>query len=404
MSVRKGRRSVCVISFSPVAGDARVLRQVHYLSEHYDVTAIGQGEAHPEWRAARGVTWVPTLAVRAEGSARRLFEKAGGLSLLLAGRLRPSSFLRWFWRQPIMRDALAKAVASRCDAFHANDWNALPVAAEAARRLDAKLVFDAHEYAPLEFENRALWRLAYAPVITHLLRVYAPRADASMTVASAIAERYRREFGFAPEVILNAPDRVPLPDKAAGDSDEVRLIHHGAAIPDRRLEEMIKAVALCGPRFSLHFMLTGNDPAYVNKLKGAAAELAPGRVSFHDPVTPAEVVRRVAEYDVGFCFIAPTNYNYLVCLPNKFFDFVAAGLPVCIGPSPSMAEVVRERGFGVIAASFDPRDLAAALDGLNRERLSRMTRAARAAAREINAEREMGKMLEIYRRILPWDE
>ncbi len=302
-----------------------------------------------------------------------------------------------------MRDALAKAVASGCDAFHANDWNALPVAAEAARRLGARLVFDAHEYAPLEFENRALWRLLYAPVITHLLRVYATRADASMTVASAIAERYRREFGFEPEVILNAPDAVPLPDRAGGGSGEVRLIHHGAAIPDRRLEEMIKAVALCDGRFSLHLMLTG-DAAYVNALKRTADALAPGRVSFHEPVAPADVVRRVAEYDVGFCFIAPTNYNYLVCLPNKFFDFIAAGLPVCIGPSPSMAEVVRARGFGVVAASFEPRDLAAALNGLSRERLSEMARAARAAAGEVNAEREMGRMLEIYRRVLPWGE
>jgi glycosyltransferase involved in cell wall biosynthesis len=401
---KKRRRAVCVIAFSPVARDARVLRQIQYLSTHYDLTVIGHGQAHPAWRETEGVTWVPTLAeAAAEGSLRRLAEKTSGLLLLLAGRLHPSAFSRWFWRQPIMRDALAKAVASGCDAFHANDWNALPVAAEAARRLGARLVFDAHEYAPLEFENRTLWRLLYAPVITHLLRVYATRADASMTVASAIAERYRREFGFAPEVILNAPDAVPLPDKVGRGSGEVRLIHHGAAIPDRRLEEMIKAVALCDGRFSLHLMLTG-DTAYVNALKRTADALAPGRVSFHEPVAPADIVRRVAEYDVGFCFIAPTNYNYLVCLPNKFFDFVAAGLPVCIGPSPSMAEVVRERGFGVIAASFDPRDLAAALDGLNRERLSRMRRAARAAAREINAEREMGKMLEIYRRILPWDE
>ena len=223
-------------------------------------------------------------------------------------------------------------------------------------------------------------------------------------MASAIAERYGREFGFHPSVILNAPDGVPLPDRTEADFSEVRLIHHGAAIPDRRLEEMIKTLALCDRRFSLHLMLTGKDLDYISRLKKTAEELAPGRVVFQDPVSTEEVVRRISEYDVGFCFIAPTNYNYLVCLPNKFFDFIAAGLPVCIGPSPSMAEVVRGRGFGVVAASFEPRDLAAALNGLSRERLSEMARAARAAAREVNAEREMGRMLEIYRRVLPWGE
>lgn len=399
--MRGKKSSICVISFSRIDADARVTRQIRFLSKDYDVAVIGYGDAPPAGHDGAPVRWLPATYAPAEAGGIRA--KLRRRALLLGGRLRPANYDDWYWGHPHYRDALEKAVASGCDAFHANDWHALPIAAEAARRLNARLVFDAHEYAPLEFENRLLWRIAYSAMITYMLRRYAPEADATITVAPVIAERYRREFGVNPVVVLNAPDRVELPEtKTAGaDFNNVRLIHHGAAIPDRGLEVMIKALALSDRRFTLHFMLTPNNPGYVQSLEKLAGELTPGRVSFHEPVAPEEIVRRISLYDMGFCFIAPTNYNYLVCLPNKFFECIAAALPVCIGPSPSMAEIVRSYELGCIAPSFEPRDLAAALNGLSGEQLLGMREAARAAAGRINAECEMGKVVEIYKQLLP---
>lgn len=400
-AMREAKKSICIISFSRIDADARVTRQIRFLSRDYDVAVIGYGDAPPAGHDGSPVRWLP--AEHAPAPTGGITAKLRRRARLLAGRLRPSNYDDWYWGQPQHGDALGKAVASGCDAFHANDWNALPIAAEAARRLNARLVFDAHEYAPLEFGNRPLWRIAYSAMITHMLRRYAPQADAMITVAPDIAERYRREFGVNPQVVLNAPHSVQLPERSAAefDFDNVRLIHHGASIPDRGLEVMIEALAQSDRRYTLHFMLTGNNPDYVRRLDRLAGELTPGRVSFHDPVAPEEIVRRVSAYDMGFCFIAPTNYNYLVCLPNKFFEYVAAALPVVIGPSPSMAEIVRSYKLGCIARSFAPRDLAAALNGLSREQFLRMREGAREAAKQVNAEREMAKLVGIYKQLLP---
>lgn len=399
--MREKRKSICIIAFSPIARDARVLRQIQYLSPHYDVTVIGQGEAHSSWKDMSGVRWLPTLQIKPERSPRRLMEKGVGLFSLLAGRVHPDSFNRWYWRQPIMKDTLAKALASDCDAFHANDWNTLPIAVEAAKKLKARVLFDAHEFGPLEFENRAAWRIPYSPMITYMLRKYGPKADVSITVAPAIAARLQREFQMDTSVILNTPAAsIARARDAETNFADVRLIHHGGAIRDRRLEVMIAALAQCHRRFSLHLMLVPVDTTYIAYLKNLAEELTPGRVFFHDPVAPEEVVERISGYDVGLCYIAPTNYNYLVSLPNKFFDFIAGGLPVCIGPSPSMAEIVNSYNLGCVAASFEPEDMAAALNQLTPEQLAAMRRGARVAAREINADREMGKLVEIYKRLL----
>lgn len=394
----KKRKSICIISFSPIARDARVLRQIEYLSPHYDLSVIGEGDAHPSWGA--GVRWNPVPPILPEKPLSRLLSRLTGFSLLMAGKVHSAGYLRWYWRQPIMKDTFAKALASGCDAFHANDWNTLPIAVEAAKKLGARVVFDDHEYAPMEFDNRGRSEMMYTPMLRHLLEHYAVSADVMITVAPAIAERYRRELQLNPIVLLNAPARVEQWREKEIDFDHIRLIHHGAAIPIRRLEVMIQTLALCDRRFSLYLMLTSPDSAYVKYLKQVADELTPGRVTFLEPVPTADVIRTISNFDIGFCYIAPTIFSYLVSLPNKFFDFIAAGIPVCIGPSPSMAEIVRSYDLGCIARSFEPADVAAALNSLTPASVAGMQEGARRAALEINAEREMGKLVEIYGSLL----
>ena len=222
------------------------------------------------------------------------------------------------------------ALANRCDAYHANDWDALPIAGEAAARHGVPLVFDAHEYAPLEFGDRWTWRFLYSPAITYTLRKYAGRVAASTTVAQPIADRYRREFGLDMIAVLNAPEYQPVPSHELN-PDQIRLIHHGGAIRGRRLERMIEVIARCDSRYTLHFMLTPSQPDYLDYLRAIAEQVAPGRVIFHDPVRPEQIVQEIAQYDAGFYLLEPDNYNNESALPNKLFDFINAGWPCASG-------------------------------------------------------------------------
>ena len=105
----------------------------------------------------------------------------------------------------------------------------------------------------------------------------------------------------------------------------------------------------------------------------------------------------VSQYDMGFCLIEPSNYNYLMAAPNKFFDYIAAGMPVCIGPSPAMAEIVSTYGLGCVAPSFDPQAVAATLNALDGPRLAAMQQGARRAAEIFHADAEMSKVVALYR-------
>ncbi|HPC48205.1 MAG TPA: glycosyltransferase, partial [Deltaproteobacteria bacterium] len=344
---------------SSIGRDARVLRQVKYLSGRYDLSVIGY-EPGPNLPGARhSIHWKPVLnlpdphqpnlaaALRAgEWKNLRIRQRTVNALYLFFPALHPF----WFRGQPHYRQAWELTENTVCDAYHANDWVTLPLAARAAAKNKAALVLDLHEYAPLQYEHRPGWWIQKR-LVTHVLRRYAPHVDASITVCEPIAKRYRDEFGLDPVVIMNCPEPAAVAPHAT-DPRNIRLVHHGIASPARHPEIMIETIALCDPRYSLHLMFLEND--YVPELKRLAHRKAPGRVFFHDPVPPEDITQTIARFDVGFFPIPPVNYNYHACLPNKFFEFVCAGLAVAIGPSPAMAELVTRHGFGVISPSFDP--------------------------------------------------
>ena len=85
----------------------------------------------------------------------------------------------------------------------ANDIDTLPVVLTHRER--AEILFDAHEYAPRQFEHWFLWRFFIQEYKEHLCRTHIPQVDAMTTVGPAIADEYAHVFGVRPSVVLNAP-------------------------------------------------------------------------------------------------------------------------------------------------------------------------------------------------------
>jgi hypothetical protein len=220
-----------------------------------------------------------------------------------------------------------------------------------------------------------------------------------MTVAPTIAQRYHASYGLDPVVVMNIPEKTAFSAHVTSE-DNIRLVHHGGASRDRHLELMIDALAMTDERYSLHFMLVPQSPGYLEYLGKLVARKAPGRVIFHEPVSPDKITREISQYDIGLYILEPTSYNKKVALPNKFFDFIAAGLAVCIGPSPSMADLVQRYRVGCVAPSFGPDDVAATLNALDAGRVTAMQEAARrAASQDLSGVHVMDELLKAVGRL-----
>jgi glycosyltransferase involved in cell wall biosynthesis len=235
-----------------------------------------------------------------------------------------------------------------------------------------------------------------------LLERYAKQVSATMTVAPALAQRYQEEFGFRPTVVFNVPYYDNPPPDHNVDSQMIRLVHVGTALRNRQIELMIDTIRYCDQRYYLFFVLLPyyRDPRYIHYLQLYAQNVAPGRISFLEPTMPDQIVHRIASFDMGIYLLKPTSYNHSIALPNKLFQFLHAGLAVCIGPTPGMAAFVKEWQFGIVAPSFDPKIVAATLNQLDTKEIERMRQAARTAAVRFSAATEMEKVVNLCHQLL----
>jgi hypothetical protein len=176
-------------------------------------------------------------------------------------------------------------------------------------------------------------------------------------------------------------------------------VHSGNANPNRGIEVMVEAAAgLDGVLLDLYLVRAPRSGGYLDRLKAAAA--ATPNVRVLDPVPMHRVVPTMETYDVGLYALQPTSFNNLHALPNKFFDFVQAGLAVVIGPSPDMAALVREHDLGLVADDFDRGSMRAALAGLEPATVDRWRANARSVRPVLSSERQSEILRQVVQDVL----
>lgn len=368
------RARILDLSFSPLARDARVLRQLSVVAEYGDVTTLGYGPATP----------YSDVHLEIPASAKSLPQTPAGVANLAAHRHRAADL-----QAPGARAALALLDGRTFDAIVANDARALPLALAISRRSgDAPVWIDLHEWAPEERTNLTSWRLLVRPWIDHICRHDLPRAAAATTVAGRIAELYAERYGVRPRLMRNAAPFEDLEPSPVAPDGPIRLVHSGGAVPGRALETMIDATLAAGDGFTLDLYLVpgGDGGRYLRELRERAR--GSRAVVFHAPVPPADLPATLNPYDVGVFWIPPYNENARLTLPNKLFDFVQARLAVAVGPTVEMADVVDAHGLGVVAQGFEVGQIVASLRTLTPERVSAFKQAAHAAAHDLSFDAE----------------
>lgn len=283
------------------------------------------------------------------------------------------------------------------DLIIANDVESLPLAF--ALKGKAKIIFDAHEYAPRHFEDRLTWRIFFQPFNIYLCKRYIPLVDKMLTVGKGLAGEYQANFGVSPTIITNATwycDIQPSPTK-----DTIRLIHHGGSTPSRKLELMIEMMKYLDDRFTLDLMLivpqlaSSKTSGYIDYLKKLASN--DQRITFRPALKSDELIPFLNRYDIGVFLLPPINFNYANTLPNKLFDFIQARLAIAIGPTPEMKEIVENYKNGIVSNDFTPQDLARKLNSLTFEEVYQMKLRSGVAAEELNADKNKVKLLDIIR-------
>ncbi len=229
----------------------------------------------------------------------------------------------------------------------------------------AKLVYDAHE---LETERYRLHGIRQA-LTRYIERIFIKYADLVIVVSDGIKDWYRDKYGLNNIVAVlncpefNTPQRTRRLHKELNIPERKKIvIYQGGLAKGRGVELLLKAFAeFNDDKYVLVFMGFGELEPLVREY--AASH---GNIYMKEAVEPASVLLNTAAADVGISYVENDCLNHDLCLPNKLFEYIMAGIPAIVINVTEMRRVVDEYKIGILINELTQQEMKRALDELER--------------------------------------
>jgi glycosyltransferase involved in cell wall biosynthesis len=246
-------------------------------------------------------------------------------------------------------------------------------------------------------------------IVSAIERAIVPRCAAVITVSDGIATRLRDRYGLSstPTVVRNVSalqvkGNGGLRTKLGPGPEVPLVLHQGAPAPDRGCEALLCAAASMD---GVHIVFLGDpEPGYHELLSAMVRDKGvTDRVTLLPSVPLDELLAYTAEADVGVTLLQDTCENHRLALPNKLFEYIAAGLPVVASDLPEMNRLIESYGIGWCVEPDRPQALAVTLShaiahrgdpGLRRNLVR--------AATELTWSREQVRLTDLYAELGSW--
>ena len=382
----KQKNKILIVCSQEYTRQPRVLTTIKALQPYYDITVAGHSGAK-----SHSVKFIPFKESNAAAKNYWYFNKPAIIRLPVAAFMKYFVFYsfsrEWsqhkeYWNADRKEDLKAlNALPFKlviCHGIHA-----LPLVVKLASN-KMPIIFNTHEYYPLEFEQDPTWLKTIGSRNHSILKRYLPKVKTLFTVSEGIREKYRSEFGKDSVVITNA---APFQELVPGlpDASKIKLVHHGIANREREIEKMAELIHFLPNNYEIHFVLTPGDKGYLEELKEQFGSNT--RIKFHEPVPINELCAFLNQFDIGYYILPPVNFNTKHALPNKFFEFIQARLCLVFAPLLEIKPLIEKYEIGVVSADFSIQKIANCILGLSVQDIYRCKQNAHKYAREFSSEK-----------------
>lgn len=283
---------------------------------------------------------------------------------------------------------------NKYDLIIVEDLSLIPLVSPRATK--SKIVFDAREFYPRQNEERLFFRLFEMQERIRICHKYFKKNHLNITVSPGLKTEYDNLFGTEMIIILSAPNYIDRAPQKTG--NVIRIVHHGAANRNRKIENMIEVGKHLPLSYQLDFYLVGSDLRYINELKKLAFGYKNIRIL--EPVAHDDINSMLSKYDIGIFIVEPTTFNLKYCMPNKLFEFIQAKLMVCVGPSPDMAGLVSSNCLGIVLEDYSPETAVQSLLKLDSDKIDFYKRNSYVASKKFNRDIESEKFKKYIKELM----
>jgi glycosyltransferase involved in cell wall biosynthesis len=403
-----GRRTAWIICYAGVSDQPRIIRQGRALVDDGWRVVVCGFDGHsprpPDW------TYIRLPGADAfNNTGLRLLHLVRNISQFLVVFGRPRGWFGWagrlyhalmppYWLH--LRWSLLKVLRGNRDLLPdlviAHNYYTADTGYQLAVRSAAKFSVDCHEYSAEEELNDVQWVRWKRPYIMAMQNYYLTRADVVTTICDGIAELLGHDHPLRrpAATVRNVSLKEVQPFRPVG--ERIKVLYHGDISIFRQLHTAIESMPLWRPEFDL--VLRGNgDAAYIAELHRLVSSNGLEHRVFFEPAVPFDrIVVEANKADIGYFSYANFSRQSEFVLPNKFFEYIMAGLALCVADLTEMRRLTQKYGLGRLIEHHSPAAIAEAINGFTPAEIDRCKGASLAAAEELNWDREQRRLIEVY--------
>jgi glycosyltransferase involved in cell wall biosynthesis len=253
-------------------------------------------------------------------------------------------------------------------------------------------IYDAHElFTELkEVVIRPRIRKMWTSIETHSV----PQYKLGYTVSESIAAIFHQRYGVNYKTIRNLPRLLPYSQPT---KNEKFILYQGAVNEARAFEYLIPAMRWVNYRLVIcgdgNFMPQLKELIKQNKLEE--------KVELKGMLSPAQLLEFSQQAYIGVAIAEKEGLNQYLALPNKFFDYIHAGLPQVTMNYPEYQKINSRFEVALLIDNTEPKSIADALNKLLDDDVlhSRLKENCLAARKELNWKQEEQKLLSFYQSV-----
>ena len=364
-------KKICLVSPGHVASNPRLVKEANSLvAAGYDVRVVA-GDTAPFVRPLdesllASVKWTTCDRIGLGTHPVYIWRKLKHKLARIAFQFGLRNIYIAMWAHSPMSDLLSQAASvPSADLYIAHCLAALPAAAIAAERNNAKLSFDVEDFHVGELAEIPENKLEIA-IRNYIERTLLPRCCYLTASSPMIASVYRNCYGVSIEPILNVfpLSEAPVKTKEVNSKKRFSLYWFSQTIgADRGIESIISAIGQMQTPVDLY--LRGMPTVgYIDVLiQLAHKEGVIDCLYLLPPVPPADMVQLASDYDIGLSIEPGRDTNNSICLGNKIFTCLLAGLPIILSKTPAQEALSHKLLEASIVIDInDPNAIARTLD------------------------------------------
>lgn len=230
------------------------------------------------------------------------------------------------------------AKKNKADIYIAHNIGALPAVVAAAKANNKPCCFDAEDFHRNETSNDVN---NYDVILKSQVEDrYIPRLTCFTTSSPQIAAAYQNIFaGLKPVVLLNVFPKSTC--TVTDPNGPLKLFWFSQTIGSNRgLDDVVGALQLLDKScFELH-LLGDQLPSAIDFI----TEIIDSgiTVKFHPPIHPDRIIPFANQFDIGLALENNVPYNRDICLTNKIFTYMQAGLAIIASDTTAQNDFINK--------------------------------------------------------------